>query len=160
MEHVACLARDGFFFCKTKTHAVLEQEFAPVFNFTGLLLLLLRGTSGEAEVHVVARLSPRVFTVARPSHGRYGHRQFTNTTHGWLPWLRHRPAGHQQTSFDVADPETLALTQRDEATLALVHVLHVLRVTRATCSFGSYSVPKLFNSTLSEKKTELTCVAA
>ena len=36
--------------------------------------LLLGGTSGETVVHVVARLSSNVFTVATPNHGRCGHR--------------------------------------------------------------------------------------
>ena len=43
-------------------------------KFLGLFLLLLGGTSGETAVHVVARLSSHVFTVATPSHGRCGHR--------------------------------------------------------------------------------------
>ena len=86
----------------------------------GLFLRFLSGASGETAVHVVARLSSHVFTVATPSHGRCGQRQRANAIHGRLPLLRHCPAPHQQTSFDAADPETLATTRLNEATLALV----------------------------------------
>ena len=56
----------------------------------------------------------------RPAKAVVAFNKRANTTHGWLLWLRHCPARHQHTSFDVGDPGTLAKVQITDATLALV----------------------------------------
>ena len=69
-----------------KTHALLEQEFVPRFfrrKFMGLFLPLLGGTSDETAVHVVARLSSHVFTVATPKSQPL----WPSTTCQHHPWL-------------------------------------------------------------------------
>ena len=59
--------------CKIKTRSswIRVRSRALRREFIGLFLLLLGGESCKTAVHVVARLSSHVFTVAAPSHGRY-----------------------------------------------------------------------------------------
>ena len=81
VEHVACLVRPwSFFFARwpseRHTQFVKRSSFSVVFTKSHrvVFLLMLGGTSGETAVHVVARLSSHVFTLARDGHGRCGHR--------------------------------------------------------------------------------------
>ena len=106
---------------------------------------------------VVRQVKPQFMST--PSHGFCGHRQRANTTHDWLPWLRHCPARHG--FFLQVALDTLAKAHIIEATLAFVQRSTCFE--RAplidTCNLKFWMV-FFSDSTLSELKFELVCAAA